>query len=440
MSSESVDGPSSSGASSEETSPEPMTKESFRKASEVLSVIMLQRHARGRMTRTFFSALRGGGSRSSSQESGKSPSSPFNPGKWLTTERSSVTTDGDNNSPNNRLTTRRQSLSRCSTVMTSRQRHMTAPERQRVAKSAREAREALLPFAEEPAPSFSLGRGILYGATIDWALVSPLRCQSRWFANIVDIGGPEQVRFLLAVARFDVNGDGVIDDDEWKRYEELAEEITDDAYNFSGNLSLIAALMLSLTHLLTMGRPVPFTLSSATEDHFGEHRAQWLLWMGYGSNVISECCGFFTLVISIVTRSCMTNVIPTKETKIAMWARAPHSEHFPEPPRCLQRSDGHGRTAANTQAVPSFAQPCFYCHPLSAKVARDQRPRHPGGGNAAHALVFQLLQHHWRLRRIAHPWGHGSWRACPLTPLTLLRAAIAWMRQAQTHAHPLTLG
>eukprot|EP00966_Prymnesium_polylepis_P250977 5803420-Prymnesium_polylepis.1 len=169
--------------------------------------------------------------------------------------------------------------------MTSRQHQLTAPERQRVAKSAREAREALMPFAEEPAPSFSLARGILYGATIDWALVSPVRCQSRWVATIVDIGGPEQVRFLLAVARFDLNGDGVIDDDEWKRYEELAEEITADAYNFSGNLSLIAALMLSLTHSLTMGRPEPFTLSSATEDQFGGNSAQWLLWFAYGSNV-----------------------------------------------------------------------------------------------------------------------------------------------------------
>ena len=53
--------------------------------------------------------------------------------------------------------------------------------------------------------------------------------------------------------------------------------------------------MLSLTHLITMGRPVQFDLSAATAERWGVDESQWLLWTAYACNTASECFAFFTL-------------------------------------------------------------------------------------------------------------------------------------------------
>jgi len=205
--------------------------------------------------------------------------------------------------------------------MMERQTHATSS-RALVAQSAQEARDWLMPFAETEAPRFSLLKAMLYGTLIDVGIVIQTRplcgVGGGWYSYIVRSGGSEQIRFLLAVAQFDQNGNGTIDDDEWLAYEGLADVLVSDAFTFSGNLSLVAALMLSLTHLITMGRPVPFMLSAATEDYLGVADSQWLLWTAYAANAVSECCAFFTLCIAVITRSCITNVLPSRESKIAM--------------------------------------------------------------------------------------------------------------------------
>jgi len=119
------------------------------------------------------------------------------------------------------------------------------------------------------------------------------------------------------VARFDEDGNGELDDEEWESYEALADALIGDAFTFSGNLALVGALMLGLTHQITMGRPIPYEASAASAEFYGEN-AQWLTWVAYGCNCCSEAFAFFTLTLAMITRSCVTNVLPSRESKIAM--------------------------------------------------------------------------------------------------------------------------
>ena len=89
-----------------------------------------------------------------------------------------------------------------------------------VSDSAVQARVGLQKFASYPRPRYSRWRAMLYGSFIDWAIFMRLPLGDNVFGFIVKRGGPEQVRLLLALARFDEDGDGCIN------FEEFVEMVT----------------------------------------------------------------------------------------------------------------------------------------------------------------------------------------------------------------------
>ena len=74
------------------------------------------------------------------------------------------------------------------------------------------------------------------------------------------------MRLLLALARFDEDGDGCISELELAKFEKLSEEIISDGNAMCGNLALVSALLVGLSHNVTVGRPVPLEYARGVEE------------------------------------------------------------------------------------------------------------------------------------------------------------------------------
>lgn len=181
-----------------------------------------------------------------------------------------------------------------------------------VSDSAVQARVALRQFASYPRPRYTRWRSILYGSFIDWAICLRLPLGDNVFGFIAKRGGPEQVRLLLTLARFDEDGDGTISDEEFAHFLQASDEIIADANAMCGNLAVVSALLLGLSHNVTVGRPVPLAYAPDVETQYGE----WLLWVVYALNLCAESGAFFTMCLAIITRNCVTNIIPTPQHKV----------------------------------------------------------------------------------------------------------------------------
>eukprot|EP00325_Prymnesiales_sp_UTEX-LB-985_P014610 CAMPEP_0174759662 /NCGR_PEP_ID=MMETSP1094-20130205/108383_1 /TAXON_ID=156173 /ORGANISM="Chrysochromulina brevifilum, Strain UTEX LB 985" /LENGTH=457 /DNA_ID=CAMNT_0015965599 /DNA_START=208 /DNA_END=1584 /DNA_ORIENTATION=+ len=212
-----------------------------------------------------------------------------------------------------------------------------------VARNAYTARKALLDIAKIPRPPYRLLNAICFGSFIDFLIV--IRCApgtGLLTKAVVKHGGPEQLRFLLCLAQFDQNGDGNIDDAEWANYERLSDALIADSVAMCGNTALVSSMLLGLTHLITIGRPIPYDLSDASATIFGD----WLLWAAYGLNTGAESAAFFTLFIAVITRNNLTNVLPTRELKIDLLRTL-----LPTPP--LLRPTAVVALAAVTNVLPT---------------------------------------------------------------------------------------
>ena len=190
-----------------------------------------------------------------------------------------------------------------------------------VVESSSDAHFVLEAFARIRKPEWQQWKAMLYGCLIDWAIL--LRADEwmqmdEFVRCVVSCGGAEQMRFLLALAQFDRDGNGTIDDDEWVQYQKLADRLIEDSVTLCGNLALVSTLLLGVTHLVTIGRPQPFVLSDASLEAFGERNGSVLLGTAYFATVLCECCSLFVLCCALITRNCLTNILPTREVKIDM--------------------------------------------------------------------------------------------------------------------------
>ena len=185
-----------------------------------------------------------------------------------------------------------------------------------VAENAKYARKVLEEFAGIHRPKYSLLHAMLFGAFIDIFVLLKLPVGNELMRALIRHGGPEQVRFLLCVATFDSDHNGEIDDQEWAQYEKVGDLLIADSVAMCGNMGIVGALLLGLTHLVTLGRPLPYELSEASSAFFGGDRS--VVWVSYTCNVAAEAAAFFTLCIAVITRNNLTNVLPTRELKIDM--------------------------------------------------------------------------------------------------------------------------
>ena len=95
---------------------------------------------------------------------------------------------------------------------------------QEVMDASRAARMELLPFAtSKPPHHVSLWGSLQFGALVFnfRHLVHLFKCSRRWdplrpfTREIITLGGLERVQLLITIARFDINGDGSIDQAEF---------------------------------------------------------------------------------------------------------------------------------------------------------------------------------------------------------------------------------
>lgn len=182
-----------------------------------------------------------------------------------------------------------------------------------IASNATFARKVLQEFASIPRPIYQPIDAVLYGTFIDWLVLFRCPVGPPLTRAIVKHGGAEQLRFLFCVATFDKDRNGKIDDDEWDSYERIGDGLIADSTSMCGNLAVVGALLLGLTHLVTIGRPTPYVIATDTADAFG---GDYMLWVAYSLNTCSECGAFFTLCMAVLTRISLTNVLPSRELKI----------------------------------------------------------------------------------------------------------------------------
>ena len=76
------------------------------------------------------------------------------------------------------------------------------------------------------------------------------------------LGGPGEVRFLLNVASLDATGDGLVGQAEWEVWTSEGEQYLQGVRTLCDNAAVVCSLMLGLTHLVTIGRPITFEPSS----------------------------------------------------------------------------------------------------------------------------------------------------------------------------------
>jgi len=183
-----------------------------------------------------------------------------------------------------------------------------------IANNAAFARQVLEDFASISRPKYSLVTAIWFGSFIDVFLLFRIPVGNPLVKALIRHGGPEQLRFLYCVATFDADRDGKIDDREWANYEKMGDMLIADSVAMCSNMGIVGALLLGLTHLLTMGRPTAYELSEASKEIFQD----WVLWLAYSFNAGSECGAFFTLAIAVITRNNLTNILPTRELKVDM--------------------------------------------------------------------------------------------------------------------------
>lgn len=197
--------------------------------------------------------------------------------------------------------------------------------RKRLAQRAHDARVKLRPLAKCPTPERSPARDCVNSYVMVWCwrpCVSP--CMEAVAARVKELGGPAEVRFLLSAAKVDMSGHGEVDHLELQLYESEGEVYLQGVRTMCDNAAVVCSLMLGLTHLVTIGRPVPFQLANEATYPHGWHDESYvsadvlqaLLWVAYACNVASEAAALGTLVLAFATRSILLTILPTLEAKV----------------------------------------------------------------------------------------------------------------------------
>ena len=154
----------------------------------------------------------------------------------------------------------------------------------------------------------------MYGSFIDWAILLRVPLGDNIFGCIARHRGPEQIRLLLVLALYDGDGDAEMSEIELEleKFDRLSDEIISDGKHTCVNLSIVSVLLLGLLHNVTIERPFAFHEAAAEEHEYGG----WLLWLAYGLNLSAESGAFFTMCLSVITRNCLTNLLPTRHDKV----------------------------------------------------------------------------------------------------------------------------
>ena len=186
------------------------------------------------------------------------------------------------------------------------------------------ARTELLPFVRSELPahgglinSFQFGLAT-FNLRFIFVLFPFLKCLLRPFTReMVNLGGLERVQLLIVIARFDIDGDGDIDEAEFEISRKEGEKAIANAIAGCQNFAIISALLFGATHLANIGRPVPFKADQASVDEFGEMEMDIVMWVIYVLNVVAETLALSIMITSIFIRQLVSNALPSVISKLA---------------------------------------------------------------------------------------------------------------------------
>ena len=124
--------------------------------------------------------------------------------------------------------------------------------------AAEMARLELMPIVESPQPNQSIWGGLFFvlvyflrpflGPLARRGLLDPFN------SAMINAGGIERVALLLSIVRFDLDGDGRVDEQERLECTKRADRIVADTITFASNAAVVAGLLTAATHSATIGR------------------------------------------------------------------------------------------------------------------------------------------------------------------------------------------
>ena len=186
------------------------------------------------------------------------------------------------------------------------------------------ARTELLPFVRTELPVHGgLINAFQFGlATFNLRFVFVLfpflkRLLTPFTREMVNLGGLERVQLLIVISRFDIDGDGDIDEAEFEISRKEGEKAITNAIAGCQNFAIISALLFGATHLANIGRPVPFKADQSSVDEFGEQEMDIVMWVIYVLNVVAETLALSIMITSIFIRQLVSNALPSVISKLA---------------------------------------------------------------------------------------------------------------------------
>ena len=186
------------------------------------------------------------------------------------------------------------------------------------------ARTELLPFVRTELPVHGgLINAFQFGlATFNLRFVFVLfpflkRLLKPFTREMINLGGLERVQLLIVIARFDIDGDGDIDEAEFEISRKEGEKAITNAIAGCQNFAIISALLFGATHLANIGRPVPFKADQSSVDEFGEQEMDIVMWVIYVLNVVAETLALSIMITSIFIRQLVSNALPSVISKLA---------------------------------------------------------------------------------------------------------------------------
>lgn len=205
--------------------------------------------------------------------------------------------------------------------------HLVAEDTAEALANCNEARKELVAYTQVEVPAVNawstLKIFLVYHMRPAFALFPCCTaCLSPFHAELTRLGGPERISVLVTFARFDGDSNGEVDGQELVEYQRLGEALVASTSNQCSTLGVVAALLMTATHMTTVGRPIPLASSEAFTKAHGEDAAEAMLWVAYALNATTEMMAAVVLVVTIYTRLLLANILPSLGPKLAFLARS----------------------------------------------------------------------------------------------------------------------
>mmetsp|Transcript_49345 Transcript_49345/g.81946 ORF Transcript_49345/g.81946 Transcript_49345/m.81946 type:complete len:311 (-) Transcript_49345:238-1170(-) len=143
-----------------------------------------------------------------------------------------------------------------------------------------------------------------------------------FWAEWARLGGESRISMLITIARFDEDGDGHICKEELANFEKYGKELVTNAVGSFGNCAIILSLLIGATHLQTISRPVPWSVSPLFASVYGIDAGEAVLWVAYGLNCLTEVLCIIALVACIFHRFLITNAITTLDIQLCLLVKS----------------------------------------------------------------------------------------------------------------------